>query len=225
MWTEFRRCTKISATWVWMENLPYGLTLLYIWSIVKYPQLFGVDILYFSPQKNNGCLIRHKDATFAFIPAHLDYMLLGMHKTRVNVLKRSTSDNRITYLVIWICFLELFKNAFKASCEHARSISMDAPVPPVEVTICKGETDITIRHVVSSCHTEECVCVRSGYMWISEFVSTDKLLLIFLRISDQGGGIGEEHIDHVFDYAYTTAPVWIVIVSGCVISWVKCAVF
>jgi hypothetical protein len=27
------------------------------------------------------------------------------------------------------------------------------------------------------------------------------------RISDQGGGISEDHIEHVFEYAYTTASV------------------
>jgi signal transduction histidine kinase len=55
------------------------------------------------------------DTTFPYIDVHLDYMLF-----------------------------ELLKNAFRATAEHCRKIGVDDP-PPVEITIARGDQDVTIR--------------------------------------------------------------------------------
>eukprot|EP01134_Creolimax_fragrantissima_P004425 CFRG4425T1 len=60
----------------------------------------------------------HTKATIPYIPAHLDYMLI-----------------------------ELLKNAFRAVCEANRSAEQlkDEPLPPIEISVCKGESDFFIR--------------------------------------------------------------------------------
>ena len=55
------------------------------------------------------------DATFSFIPVHLEYIMI-----------------------------ELFKNSMRASIERQEHQDLEN-IPPVRVTICKGSTDITIR--------------------------------------------------------------------------------
>lgn len=55
----------------------------------------------------------HEDATFSFIPVHLEYIMI-----------------------------ELFKNSMRATVEFHRDSDK---LPPVRVTLCKGDRDVTIR--------------------------------------------------------------------------------
>lgn len=89
------------------------------------------------------------NATFAYIPVHLEYILT-----------------------------EILKNAFRASVErHQKTHGTDSfSVPPVRITIAPPP--------VSS---------NGGPRFLT------------LRIRDEGGGVSESNIPHIFSYSFTTA--------------------
>lgn len=58
----------------------------------------------------------HTDATFTYIPVHLEYILT-----------------------------ELLKNAFRATVEYARKRDHQGELPPIQITISHGKEDIGIR--------------------------------------------------------------------------------
>ena len=60
-------------------------------------------------------IIGHKDTTLAYIPVHMEYI-----------------------------FMELLKNAFRATVEFSQKMGR-YDHPPVEISICRGESDVIVR--------------------------------------------------------------------------------
>ncbi|KAI8612276.1 histidine kinase-like ATPase, partial [Chytriomyces sp. MP71] len=56
-------------------------------------------------------------------------------------------DTRITYISnhLEYIFMELLKNAYRATVEHHRKLNIGGDPPPIQITIARGAEDVTVR--------------------------------------------------------------------------------
>ena len=98
-------------------------------------ELCGVTYGVYPEVKLDG----HVDATFAYIPVHLEYVIFELLKNAMRASIEVSGRGALLFILFYVCSPDDSAGSITTSGQSSSSL------PPVEVTICKGPTGMSLR--------------------------------------------------------------------------------